>query len=75
MRASILVWSSVSGIIVGLFVDASALGVGLVLDAVFPALTARFHDRWFTIAATAVLILVPLALGVLGYWEGELKTA
>jgi hypothetical protein len=73
MRASILLWSTASGLILGLFVDATLIGVALLLSAVVPGLTPRLHARWFTISAGVVLWLIPLVLGVLGYLEGELK--
>jgi hypothetical protein len=73
MRASILLWSTASGLILGLFIDATLIGVALLLSAVIPGLTPRFHARWFTISAILVLSVIPLAMGVLGYLEGELK--
>jgi len=73
MRSSILLWSTASGLILGLFIDATLVGVALLLSAVIPGLTPRFHARWFTISATIVLALIPLAMCVLGYLEGELK--
>jgi len=73
MRASILLWSTASGLILGLFIDATLVGVALLLSAVIPGLTPRFHARWFVISAGIVLALIPLAMGVLGYLEGELK--
>ena len=73
MRASILLWSTASGLILGLFIDATLVGVALLLSAVIPGLTPRFHTRWFTISAAIVLALIPLAMGALGYLEGELK--
>ena len=73
MRASILLWSTASGLVLGLFVDATLVGVALLLSALIPGLTPRFHARWFTISAAIVLGLIPLAMAVLGYLEGELK--
>jgi hypothetical protein len=73
VRASILLWSTASGLILGLFADATLVGVALLLSAVIPGLTPRFHARWFIISAAVVLGLIPLVLGVLGYLEGELK--
>jgi hypothetical protein len=73
MRASIILWSTASGIILGLFIDATLIGVALLLSALIPGLTPRFHARWFTISAAIVLGLIPLAMAVLGYLEGELK--
>ena len=73
MRASILLWSTASGLILGLFIDATLIGVALLLSAVIPGLTPRLQTRWFTISAILVLSLIALAMGVLGYLEGELK--
>ena len=74
MRASILLWSIASGLILGLFVDATLIGVALLLSTVLPDISARLHHRWLTISIVVVLAAIPLALAVLGYLEGELKT-
>jgi hypothetical protein len=74
VRASILLWSTASGLILGLFVDATLIGVALLLSAVIPGISERLHHRWLTMAATVLLAAIPLVLGVLGYLEGELKS-
>ena len=74
MRSSILLWSTASGVILGLFIDATLIGVALLLSAVIPGLSARLQHRWLTLAAAAVLVAIPLVLAVLAYIEGELKT-
>ena len=74
MRASILFWSTASGAILGLFFDATLIGVALLLSSVFPALANRLHHRWFSVLATTIIVVVPVVLAVLGYLEGELKT-
>ena len=74
MRASILLWSTASGAILGLFIDATLIGVALLLSAVIPGVSARLHHRWLTIGAAVVLAAIPVVLGVLGYLEGELKS-
>jgi len=74
VRASILLWSTASGIILGLFIDATLIGVALLLSAVIPGLSARLQHRWLTMAAAVVLAAIPLVLAVLAYIEGELKT-
>jgi len=73
VRTSILVWSTVSGIILGLFVDATLLGVALLFGAIVPAISARLNQRWLVLSAAAVLAIIPLALAVLGFLEGRLK--
>jgi hypothetical protein len=74
VRASILLWSTASGLILGIFIDATLIGVALLLSAVIPGLSARLHYRWLRIAATIVMAVIPLAMGVLGFLEGQLKS-
>jgi hypothetical protein len=74
VRASILLWSTASGAILGLFLDATLIGVALLLSAVIPGLSARMHHRWLTTSAAIVLAAIPVVLAVLGYLEGQLKT-
>ena len=74
MRTSILLWSTVSGLVLGLFIDATLIGVALLLSAVLPGVAARVHYRWLSFVAAVVLAAIPLVLGVLGYLEGQLKT-
>ena len=66
VRASILLWSTASGVILGLFIDATLIGVALLLSAVIPGISARLHYRWLRIAASTVLVVIPLAMSVLG---------
>jgi hypothetical protein len=73
MRSSILFWSAVSGLILGVFVDATLIGVALLLGAMQPAVSRGLHHRWITRAAVATLVSIPVALAVLGYLEGGLK--
>ncbi len=75
MRTSILLWSTVSGVILGLFIDATLIGVALLLSAVLPGLSVRLQNRWFTLTAALVLIVVPVVMAVLGYLEGQLKAS
>jgi hypothetical protein len=74
VRASILLWSTASGLILGIFIDATLIGVALLLSAVIPGVSARLHYRWLRITACTVMAMIPLALGVLGFLEGQLKT-
>jgi hypothetical protein len=74
VRASILLWSTVSGAILGVFIDATLIGLAVLASAVVPALSSRLHQRWFAMSAAVVLVVIPLALAVLGFLEGQLKT-
>ena len=73
MRASILLWSAASGLILGLFIDATLIGVALLLSAVVPGVSVRLHHRWLLVSSVVVLVIIPLAMAVLGYLEGDLK--
>jgi len=75
MRTSILVWSTASGVILGVFLDATLMGVALLFSAVAPGISVRLHQRWLTTLAIVVLIAIPVGLAILGYLEGELKAA
>jgi hypothetical protein len=61
-------------VILGFFVDATLIGVALLLSAVLPAVSTRLHHRWLALCASVVLAAIPLVLAVLGYLEGELKS-
>ena len=74
MRTSILLWSTASGAILGIFIDATLIGVALLLGTVFPAISARLHQRALVIAAALMLGAVPIAMAVLGFLEGRLKS-
>jgi hypothetical protein len=73
VRTSILLWSTVSGVILGLFIDATLIGVALLLSALLPGVSVRLHHRWLTITVAIILIAVPVSMAVLGYLEGQLK--
>jgi len=75
MRASILLWSMASGLILGLFIDATLIGVALLLSAVIPGASERLNHRWVTTSSAVVLVAIPLVMAVLGYLEGQLKAS
>jgi hypothetical protein len=73
MRSSILFWSGASGLILGVFLDATLIGVALLLGAMLPAVSRRLDHRWTVRAASVGLVAIPLGLTLLGYLEGLLK--
>lgn len=74
MRASILLWSTASGVILGLFIDATLVGLTVLASTAIPALSTRLHHRWMTTSAVLLLTVIPITLAVLGFLEGQLKT-
>jgi hypothetical protein len=73
VRASILLWSTASGLILGIFIDATLIGVALLLSAVIPGVSVRLHYRWLRMGASIILVVIPLTMSVLGFLEGQLK--
>jgi hypothetical protein len=73
MRTSILLWSTASGVILGLFIDATLIGVAVLASAVAPSLAMRLQQRWLALSTVVLLALIPAALAVLGFLEGRLK--
>ena len=75
MRTSILVWSTVSGAVLGVLADTALTGILLLLTLAAPGSMERLaHDRWAVAFAAAVLLAVLIAGGTLGYLEGQLKS-
>jgi hypothetical protein len=74
VRTSILLWSTASGVILGLFVDATLIGIAVLASAVLPSLGVRLQHRWLALSTATVLALIPAFLAVLGFLEGRLKT-
>jgi hypothetical protein len=74
VRTSIVLWSAVSGAILGLFIDATLIGVALLFSTAVPGLLPRLQQRWIAMSAVAVLALILTASVVLGFLEGQLKT-
>lgn len=74
MRTSIVLWSAISGAILGVFIDATLIGVALLFSTAMPGVFARFQQRWIAIGAVAVMALILTGSVVLGFLEGQLKT-
>jgi hypothetical protein len=72
-RASIIIWSAGSGLLLGLFIDAALIGVCMVMISLAPTVGSRGLPRWASALATFVLVAVPIATAILGFLEGRLK--
>ena len=74
MRTSIVVWSTLSGAVLGVLADVALTGVLLLLTLAAPASMERLaHERWVVAFAAVMLFAVLVAGGTLGYLEGQLK--
>lgn len=73
-RASIILWSAGSGILLGLFIDAILIGVWTLAATGLPSIAPRNFPRWAAVVAMLLLLGIPVVAGVLGYLEGRLKS-
>jgi hypothetical protein len=74
MRGSVVLWSTISGAVLGLFIDATLIGVAVLLSAL-PGVASRLNHRWIATTAAAALVAILIAMAVLGYLEGQLKAS
>jgi hypothetical protein len=72
VRLTILVGSTLSGLVLGLFVGLGLLALLAFLGTSVPGL-ARAADRLRVTALVATLVAIPLAGAVLGWLEGRAK--
>lgn len=73
MRAEILLWSTFSGAVLGLFTGVGLLALGTLASAALPAPWLRHLERLLPLALAATLVVCPLIGAVLGFLEGRLK--
>lgn len=74
VRAGILFWSTVSGVVLGAFAGAMLFGAGLIAVAISAAVGGpRPGSRWTTAILIILFGALPLAGAVLGFMEGRLK--
>ena len=72
-RASVLLWSAGSGVLLGLILDALIFGAWMIAANFLPALSPRVLPRWATLISIVALVLIPIVAGLIGYLEGRLK--
>jgi hypothetical protein len=72
MRLGILLWSSLAGALLGVFVGVLALGALVLAASVLPPVQ-RAGERLRPAVLIVLLVVVPLVGGVLGYLEGRAK--
>ena len=73
MRASILGWSAVSGLVLGFIAGLLVFAVLAVSGELLPSVGPRLAGRARTVAVVAAFVLLPLAGAVVGWMEGRLK--
>jgi len=73
VRASILVWSAVSGLVLGLFAGVLLFAVPVIASELGAGFLPRLGSRARTILAVVSFAVLPLAGATLGFLEGRLK--
>lgn len=73
MRATILAWSAVSGLVLGLFGGVLLFAVLVVGGELLPGVIPRLGGRARIGIAILSFVLLPLAGAALGWMEGRLK--
>jgi hypothetical protein len=73
MRRGVIIWSTVSGILIGLLIDAVLVGLAILGGVVFPAVQLRLATNLGVTIAVGLLLVIPVVTGVLGFLEGRLK--
>lgn len=73
MRTTILGWSTVSGLILGLIAGLLLFAVLVLAGELASSVTPRLGGRARVVAGVLSFIVLPLAGAVLGWLEGRLK--
>jgi hypothetical protein len=73
MRATILAWSTVSGLVVGLVVGVLVFAVLVLAGEVASNVIPRMSGRVRGVASFITLVILPIAGAMLGWLEGRLK--
>ena len=73
MRATILGWSAVSGLVLGGIVGLMVFAVAIVSGELLPGVVPRLAGRGRLVAVLFSFVVLPLAGTVLGWLEGRLK--
>jgi len=73
VRATILGWSAVSGLVLGLIAGLLLFALAVVSGELLPGVMPRLAGRTRVALAIFSFVLLPLAGTVLGWLEGRLK--
>lgn len=73
IRAQILIWSSLSGAVLGLFAGVGSIALGVLAAAALPPAGSRVLASLLPAALVVGLLGCPAVGALLGYLEGRLK--
>jgi hypothetical protein len=73
MRATILTWSAISGLILGLFAGTLLFATLLLGGELVPSVVPRLVGRARVVVAIVSFAIIPIAGAIVGWLEGRLK--
>ena len=73
MRATILTWSAISGLILGVFAGTLLFATLLLGGELVPSVAPRLAGRARVVVAVISFVIIPVVGAVLGWLEGRLK--
>jgi hypothetical protein len=73
VRATILGWSTVSGVLLGLFAGVTVFAIVVIGRELAPGLVPRLGSRGRLVLGLLSFVVLPLAGALLGWLEGRLK--
>ena len=73
MRATVLTWSAISGLVLGLFVGTLLFAILLLAGELGAGVLPRLVGRARVVASIVSFAIIPLAGAILGWLEGRLK--
>lgn len=72
-RASMLLWSALTGLVMGLLAGVTLLALVTLVVNVVPGISERLVDRLRAPVLVVLLAVIPFVAAVLGYLEGRAK--
>ena len=73
MRATILTWSAVSGLVLGVFVGTLLFATLLLGGELAPSIVPRLVGRSRVAVSVISFVIIPVAGAIVGWLEGRLK--
>jgi hypothetical protein len=73
MRTTILTWSAISGLVLGIFAGTLLFAALLLGGELVPSVVPRLLGRARVVVSVISFVIIPVAGALLGWLEGRLK--
>ena len=73
MRTTILTWSAISGLVLGIFAGTLLFAALLLGGELAPSVVPRLLGRARVVVSVISFVIIPVAGALLGWLEGRLK--